>query len=254
MSTNSEKFEKQCFLRWFHLLEYMESSHTEEIIYLDSDVLLFVSPETILTAFCKSRGGSGYGFHVPKQQYGDFRWSAAAHASYWTIAALRDFCDFVVESFAAGRGIDRYREKFARNREQGKAGGICDMTALYLFSYLRVGEFHNLAREADGVCLDLNVNSAENYAAEEYARGANGLKRVVRRHGAFHFVRSSDEKAIRAGLIHFQGAAKRYMPKYYTGTNFNQKWRVDIEKGFLRPLLANSALRSGAKRILASLR
>ena len=97
MSTNSERFELFCWLRWFYLLQYMQLEHVTHVLHLDTDALLYSSIQELHGVY----GGmmTDCGLMVPEQDFSSFMWFASGHISYWTRAFLERFCDFVLRSF-----------------------------------------------------------------------------------------------------------------------------------------------------------
>ena len=94
LSTNSVGFELFCFQRWFVLLEIMKAKNISLAFFADSDLMIYgdVLEER------KKLGEFTIAYCCPKRQ-GDFRWTASAHASYWTQEGLTQFCDFMLEMY-----------------------------------------------------------------------------------------------------------------------------------------------------------
>jgi hypothetical protein len=228
MSPLSYEFESFCFLRWFYLLEYMREYEIDFALYLDSDSLMFSSLEEVLEWAGKEKG---CGFMIPEQEYEANYWVGSGNSAYWTKEMLQKFCDFILRSYQEETGLETYRKKW----KSDAGGGICDMTALYLFWRQYGLEIRNLAVAQDGMVFDLNINSAANYRDNEF-RKRWGRKRLYNLAGRPAFMLQSGKGKIGVLVAHFQGMAKPFMPKYYRGRHFKGKVGSDIKSFFARSL------------------
>ena len=221
MSTNTEKFELLCWLRWFQLLQYMRRENVPSVLYLDSDVLLFSKLSDIRDIYAAALLEGG--LLVPEQEEDTLIWCASGHISYWTADLLEEFCDFCVDSFCREAYLDRYQKKWNWHLNNKKPGGICDMTTLYLFWKERQKRITNLAKDFKGNVFDLAMCTGADYLEEEYVM-QSGKKEVafVNQHPAFRRNDGSGS-SVRAHALHFQGASKLHIPRYYCGEYFKGK-------------------------------
>lgn len=244
-STNGEAFERVCFERWFRLRAWMEASGADRAMVLDSDVMLY-APEAEMWA---RYGAAPLALSLPAHQ-DDYRWVAGPHAMLWTAEALADFCAFTVESF---RRPEPFEEKWSFHKRTGTPGGVCDMTALYLFA--REREAANVAAIVDGAAFDHNINDAENEVRGEYA--TDGGRKALRW--------DADERpwgrSLRRGHdvrflgLHLQGSAKGMIPETYTGPAFPRQRRIasSMAKYYAARSLAGRA-KAGLWRLKGKLR
>jgi hypothetical protein len=226
LSSNSEKFELFCWLRWFYLLEYMRRERVQSVLHLDSDVLLFSSMEDIETNY--SEIALNCAFSIPKQEFYSYEWCASGHISYWTIEALEEFCDFIVKSFNSTEYIELYRDKWNWHLKNQVVGGICDMTTLYLFWMDRQEKIGNLAINHNGNVFDHNINKASNYYENEYVIKSNKKKVTFVKGNAYLSSAANPDDLIRVHGLHFQNIAKQFIPSFYTGKNFKGKVYSDV--------------------------
>jgi hypothetical protein len=225
MSTNSEAYEFFCFQRWFCLLEFMRLNGTEVAFYFDSDILLYSSTEEI--AMSHGADGIAGAYLIDQQEMGPMQVSASAHASYWTRGLLEDFCHFVVACYEGNEHTEILKRKWQWHLATNAPGGVCDMTALYLFWTANTARVANLAISRAGATCDLNINYGSNYAKDEY-KVAGGRKKVTFIGNAPTLERTDGQPSlVRAHALHFQGGAKAYMPWYYRGPKFRNKARAD---------------------------
>lgn len=157
------------YLRWFIIAQFMQENQLDRAFVADSDLLIY----TDVTEIADDWGAYDVLLGVPLRQ-GTYRWAAPGHASYWTLDALRQFCDFALQQYSTDVGLARLQRKWDWHLRTDTSGGICDMTLLYLFQR----EFPELVGSLlattghDGLlhihAFDLNVNYTENYASDEY--------------------------------------------------------------------------------------
>lgn len=226
MSTNSEEFELFCWLRWFYLLEYMRRNKVPSVLHLDSDVLLYSSIQDIKETFLD--GNCSCGLLAPKKEFSLLHWTASGHASYWTIDSLAEFCAFSIDSFTDKKYLELYKVKWQAHVTKAEPGGICDMTTLYLYWYENQDSIQNLLIAKNGAAFDMGVSDASNYVDDEYVT-ITGRKKITfsKRQSYFH-VATDENCMVRAHAIHFQGGAKKYLPKFYTGKYFKGKFTYEL--------------------------
>ena len=176
MSTNAAWVEHICIVRWKMLLDLMKEKGHVAAIYLDSDVLIFDNLNETISKRIKHRP---FGLSIPSHQP-EFRWSASAHTSYITVAELEKLWEFMKAQYTEKEGRKRLRRKHAHHIKNKLAGGICDMTLLYL--YAQDNELECLTRNFEGTTFDHNINVAENQEKDEYQMREEkiGLGRTIR--------------------------------------------------------------------------
>lgn len=199
LSDYSYDFDMMCFKRFYIMLEYMKKNKLDEMIFADSDMLIF----TDLTEFFR-KNKCKVSLSIPKRQE-NFRWAAQASCSYWTIEYLEDFLLFVIDMYK--NHIDVLKEKYAYHIANAAKGGVCDMTLLYLWSREKEGVL-NTAMDVDGVVLDHVVGRSDNYLDNEYAfHKILKVKKVKFKNKKPYFIRD-DGTEIMAATIHCQGSTK----------------------------------------------
>jgi hypothetical protein len=221
MSTNDYKFELICFERWFVLLDFMEKESLDVVVHLDSDVMLFNDLGEIVRGFDKNTLAA---YHIPKQTYEEKRWIGVSHTSVWTKQGLRQFCEFITGTYRDNK--EELRNKWNWHHTSGRRGGISDMALLYLFYKKHESEIINLAlsrKNSQGqiCCLDLNINSSENYDQHEYEMATSPyffkIKKLRHQNGQLICLNFYQEKLVVFDSLHCQGKAKILMFNYYRG-------------------------------------
>lgn len=209
MSTHSHIFELRCFQRFFVMQRLMQDEGIESFFHADSDVLLFddlhaFQAEHLKGVFC--------GLHMPLAQPG-FRYSYGPQTSYWTRAAVDDFCAYLVASFE--NLLPAITDKWAWHLETGAPGGICDMALLHLWAKDR-SDVMNFAAPIGGAVFDININGAENLVKDEYETRL-GRKHIVFRNGQPWCRSLKTGQWVRFRSLHFQGHIKAQMARVARG-------------------------------------
>lgn len=215
LSSNHAEFELRCFQRWFAIKRWMKACNIEHIFYCDSDVMLYCD----VTQWAESVGNPDVSYQIPKHQP-DYRWSASAHVSLWSLAALEEFCDFMLATYTRPSGMALLEQKWQWHRAERKSGGICDMTVLYLWSLET--EVLNNAKVINGATFDHNINVSENYEVNEYEM-EDGHKRLWL-HEDWNDSRpvlwpmGEQREKVFANALHFQSdPTKELMKEYEVG-------------------------------------
>lgn len=162
MSTNSKRFELICIKRWIILRNYMLKHNVQLVYYTDSDVMIYDDLQKIHTSYYS---GFDVCYTMPADQE-NYRWTASACCSFWTLKAIKAFTDFIFHCYDAA-GIKKLEEKWNYHMKNGINGGVCDMTLLYLFHDKL--NFCSLSTVTNGITFDQNFTDSENYYRNEYA-------------------------------------------------------------------------------------
>jgi hypothetical protein len=204
----------------------MRRGRVQSVLYLDSDVLLYSSLDEIRRNYSNTMADCA--LMVPKQDHNSFAWCASGHISFWTIDLLEEFCAFCLDSIRKDEYQQLYNQKWNWHLTSQTPGGICDMTTLYLFWREREARITNLATNQKGNVFDLAVGNGANYCEDEYVKRSG--KKEIRYIDGHPYFRRNDEtrNLVRAHALHFQGAAKQYIPSYYSGKNFKGKMKSDM--------------------------
>ena len=214
MSTHAVKFELFCWLRWFYLLGYMRKNAIDAVWYFDSDVLIFGSPAEWAKLYADLSHGCA--FSVPESLERESIGAASAHVSYWSRSRLEEFCQFCINSYVDPTLSAIYSSMWAIHQHAGSAGGVCDMTTLFLYAK-RHSHTVSLSKIHAGGVFDHNVNVSANYIESEYELEA-GIKKIYSLGRKLEFGLLNGVQ-VDARAVHFQGNAKKTMLQYYCGVN-----------------------------------
>ena len=225
MSSNSEDFERMCYLRWFYLLQFMKTRGLRDVFHYDSDALVYSKGEDIKNTLLET--GQECGLSIVREPCdGDRLGVASGHASYWTVGILEQFCDFCLETFTSENYLRLYERKFAWHRANNVAGGVNDMITLFLFWLKHGRRIANFAAIRAGAVMDHNVNEPLNDGIARYQK--EGAYKKIRFASGAPFFTLENNTPVRAHAIHFQGAAKAIMKNYYKGGMFSGALSVSI--------------------------
>jgi hypothetical protein len=213
-STNSLEFELHCFKRFFLLSSIAEKLNLENFWLIDSDVLLLKNLNEISNYILSS--GYVASLSWQNQSFSSMKWSASPHVSFWTLDGLRDFLDFLVDLYLP-KNIKILEGKHAHHQKNNILGGICDMTALYLWAHSGVS-VHNSAIASDSLnyFFDHNVNDGSNYKDSEYrVVPILGVKKVnMDSKLKKYYVFASNGSKREVVNLHFQGGSKVLMSRF----------------------------------------
>ncbi len=228
-STHGRDFELACLQRWFLVLEWMESEKIERVVCFDSDVLLYAPLAPVLDALAER----------PMTMV-----IAAAHVSAINQrSALAAFCRLVESYYGSPEEPGRLEELHREHLAHSDRGGVSDMTFLRLF----LDERPDLIASTPGPhgqagwMLDLTIN--DNVGGFEMD---GPFKRIVWRGGVPNAHRMADEVWLPFLALHFQGVAKRLVPRFTRGLSFGnllQVWRNDLRLNLARSARLGSFLR-----------
>ena len=201
LSANKPRFELTCFRRWFLLLDVLTTRQIGRCVYIDSDVLVYSDLTEEAQKF------EGYSFTLSR--------GSSPHCMFINdIGALAAFCGFLLNIYANPETLGVLERQFAQMKEANPFAGICDMTLFAMFldrEGIRAGETYHVI---DGAILDHNINFAEPFTVMD------GRKEIIWREGRPYGRLAETGELIRFSAIHFQGAAKRLIPQYQTGSSW----------------------------------
>lgn len=225
-SSNNQDFEFICIERWFILLEHMKRNKLTELIYIDSDVIIYENLSEIILKHYKHYEIC---LSIYDQKYEDMRWVASGGHMYTTYKALEAFCQFILDTYT--NNIKKLLLKWNWHLDNKIKGGINDMTFIYLFQHQTDFKIGNLLAVVDNeFCWDSHLYSSTNEVKDEYEMEHscllnNDIKKIKFKNNHPYCYNTIKQKDIRFVLLHFQSDAKRIMPKYIR-SKFNLKWFI----------------------------
>lgn len=199
-STHPVGFELICFQRWFALNEFLKVQGLHQCVYLDSDVLLYADVTRDIAKFRR------FDFTMCSQMAGCVLFVNGREG-------LSTFCRFVMDLYTRREPYlyDRMVAHYAVRQRHNLPGGVCDMTALQLYSEVHFGSVGEASHIIDGSVYDPNVTAPHPGFEME-----NGVKKVTWLDGKPWGTYVPTGELIQFGALHFTGQAKALMPNYRT--------------------------------------
>jgi|LGOV01.1.fsa_nt_gb hypothetical protein len=211
MSSNSEWFEILCFKRYFLLLAMARKLNLESFWMIDSDVLLLED----LAVFQDYLTNKNYKACLSTMtQTSEYDWSSSPHISFWTRKSLESFVEFTIDTYA--KKMSKLEEKFNYHKANSLAGGICDMTLLFLWASQTDQIYNTSKAHLDGHHLyDHNINLIKNVGDDHFQSSRILRMKTIKPLGGnlvTHELVSKRDYIV--GSLHFQGRAKRFIPSF----------------------------------------
>ena len=159
-STYTEFFNLICFKRYFLIYETMKKLGLSCAVMAESDLYNCANYSEIPAL------KNAYAMvSTTANQESNFGWSSCCHCSFWTLESLDNFLDFCQETFASNREL--LKQKWDYHQANNLAGGVCDMTLVYLWSRNNPRVL-NSAKLIDGCTIDQNICDPVNFESDEY--------------------------------------------------------------------------------------
>jgi hypothetical protein len=142
-------------------------------------------------------------------------WASSPHTSFWTLKGLENFLNFL-KNLHTGPFRNLLDQKYEWHLANNLPGGICDMTALFLWQKDRQ-DICNLAKvHQEGLPLfDNNLNEDGNIIRHEFTMVKNvRLKKITHNENAYSAITQDNSRNVPVIALHFQGRAKQYMSTF----------------------------------------
>lgn len=217
LSSAPREFELLCFKRYFYLYEVAKLRGLTHFWMIDSDAIVLQNLSAISND-CLLTNGYCAAISTPRQSSidrGGYWWASSPHTSFWTLNGLENFIRFLGGLYE-GELRKMLNEKYEWHIKNNMPGGICDMTALFLWQRSK-NNVYNLAKaHLDGLLFfDNNLNESGNVSDHEFLMVRNVmLKKVIRKGDGYWVSKQVDGQHIPAAALHFQGRAKSCMATF----------------------------------------
>jgi hypothetical protein len=208
MSDYPLDFDLNCFKRFFIMRDYMEKHNIQQMLFADSDLLLYVDVTEYYEKYkCKAS------LSIPNRQ-DNFRWTAQAHCSFWTLEYLTDFLRFTIDFYK--NNIEILQDKYNYHITHSIRGGVCDMTLLYLWSCSKESIL-NICESIDGAVFDHCISDSGNYYDNEYKYNVVLQAKKVVFDEMVPYCEKTDGERTKMYALHCQGSAKALIPHLLDG-------------------------------------
>lgn len=203
LSCNSEYTELKCFQRWISVAEYCEKNNIDgPIVLLDSDVLLYCSLDEYFHKYFAEYDMGVCGEYGP------------GYVFFRTPEIIKRLADFIITYYSNDEKRQSLQAEYAHLQEiSGGTWGICDMNLMDRF----IKEEHiralDLCEVRDGCCFDNHLGKKD----ARFPLNQKGIKTIIMRETVPHCTNVLTGEEVRLLSLHFQGARKEIMYRYYTG-------------------------------------
>lgn len=246
-STCSVQFETFCFSRWFIMYEFMEKHQLNQAVSIDSDFLLYDSVDEIFKL------NTDFDFNICGK-------GCSPHCTMFSIASLKNFCDFIMEMYSDGDLNKQVVEEFEIKHSAGIEGGICDMTAFRWYEKTHPGSSVNMTIPMNGRAIDDSLYSSSGYEKDlnhKMPFKNKVPKKILWKDEQPYGIWEETGENIRFMGLHLQGAAKLRMYKFLHDRNKKRRGLVFAIKWFSNPEILKfviQTLRKNQKLIIKKIR
>jgi hypothetical protein len=196
MNTNREDFELVCFVRWFILLSFMREHGLGQVVYIDSDIMLYENMNYE---------------HYALYEYDLAIAGIAPPALINNIDALDAFCAFTMQCYTDPELLAWLEKRFEQMQSNGQRGGNCDMTIWELFRDRTDRRLYDLGQLRQGAIYDKGILLSEGFEMDGM------MKRIEWHDGQPYGKLLAGGGTIRFKGLHFQSYAKKYMADFLSG-------------------------------------
>lgn len=236
LSDYPDSYEMANWKRPFMMEAWMKEEGIERLFLLDSDVMSFADYSKEVAPQLPPECSATIMVTAGEQKVGD--WWSSPHFSYWTREALEDFTTFIVAAYRDPNLRSKLESKYRWHIDNGRPGGVCDMTMLYHWAAQNTGKVFNLAKVTHHSVADLGVGASTNYFDDEYEM-RRGFKRLVFRNGIPFGFNKVLQQEVRFWCLHCQGQAKGVMPflhRWGLRTFFPELYRAKVASRLFRAI------------------
>jgi len=207
---NDIEYEIFCIQRWFILKDFMADQNRQtKILYLDSDAFLYDQADSVFSIL---------GPKIALSQK-----ISPAFTYIGSLTELKNFCDFILESYGDDTGFKKLREYVANFGNDGMPH-ISDMT---LFGEYANSKGKLVVKDLREICEGRNFY-CDNFAFSQGMKmGFIGKKVLKNERKELFFERKADMTKMRVGGLHFQGLMKT---SWLICTDYKEKRKIINEE------------------------
>tara|TARA_Y100000389_G_scaffold46882_1_gene41917 strand:+ start:496 stop:1365 length:870 start_codon:yes stop_codon:yes gene_type:complete len=203
-SSNPKQFELVCFLRWFYTLAFMNFTHIDKVVHLDSDAILLCN-SSVFDEIQTGTSNPAYDALNP------LRMSNCNHTSVLSRDYVTKFVDLCIDIYVTGDKYNLIKEKVEYHKTH--PGGICDMTITYLLNQME--QVTNLLKpNQHGYVIMNTINVAEGDLSKHQYEFSNKYIVIYKCNKNYYLYDTIRKQYSRLTNIHFQGAAKQLIQMY----------------------------------------
>lgn len=192
LSSNSAGFELFCIQRWFVLSAFINNRGLKQVIYLDSDILIYEQLDKYFPFF------NGYGMTMI---------GVSGHTNFiQNPKVLTNFCDWILNLYSTDSGKATIQQWYSEHLTVHKDGGISDMTFFTKYLELCPTDVLNLENFSSEFVFDRSFSESNGFETED-----NGMKKLIWKNNTPFVKQLQTGVEKRMVTIHFQGIGKPYL-------------------------------------------
>jgi hypothetical protein len=205
-SPNSYPYELFCFQRWFILQDFMQTHQIEQCVHIDSDVMLYANLTEEWQKFER--------FELTLINRG------SPHTSFIKYQGIVKFCQFLTDTYTVPSLFAELEQaQLSRQLERPhlsliQLGGISDMSLFRRFYQLNADLVGSTSDIIEDSVYDFKIDAAMGFSMRQ---GLKHIQWIDRQPYCRHLER---DRLIKFNSLHFQGATKRYIHRYFTGNQW----------------------------------
>jgi hypothetical protein len=203
LDSNTYEFGLICFQRWFVLKEFMKKNNYNSLLHIDPDVMLYKDisqEENFANCDLALSGDANEGL------------LACGHSCFINnFKVLEELCDFIMQHYKDETKFKEIEEIYRKLNENNNISGISDMVLLKKF--IQTNKFkiiHN------GMIINNSIYDDNFNCPGEYEASGN-TKYIFMQNKKPYGIHSGTKETIAFNSLHFQGATKPLMKRFYTG-------------------------------------
>ena len=245
MSDYPDEWAKGIFRRFFIFEEYCKRNDIKDFVVLDSDVLIYIDLSTYpFREKCKV--ALEWESNVSFKRNPTTMSSVVSSIGYFTITTVGEFTEFCIKVYEKKEDyyykliVDTWENHF---KKDGYAGGICEMTLLYLWLCERGCRAYNILAETEKYRFCLDFSGMSSYLREEFVTNkATNTKRLKFIGDRPYHKDAVTMEWVKVDNIHFVGDSKRLLPDVQNHKRisiYNMSYYVLFRfwRGKVKPLL-----------------
>lgn len=203
MSFYPKEYEASFYKRIFAICDYMLQKNVDAAIIADSDVCIYEN----LSKYNFAGYDAAINWQKNQKKY---MWAASIGCSYWKVDALKEFCEFIIDTYRDNISI--LESKWKHHIEHKLPGGVCEMTLAYLWMKTTNKKVLNTAKVNDGQYIDSSFTNGTSYKEDEYQMDDILNIKKFKFIDKMPFFYKKNGELVESFVIHCQGSSKKYIP------------------------------------------
>ncbi len=209
-NTNPYRYQVFTHQRWFILNDFMTKNNLNQCFYMDSDVMVYANLSEEVKKFKE--------FDITLSKNPSSQ-TLCAHCTFINNReVLNDFCHFLIKAYTEPSLFQIMESQYHQCRQNNLPGGACDMVAFREYEKMNYAKIGLTSIIRDNSIYDHSISRSDGFEMN------NGMKNIYFQDNQPYCKTTDSGKPIRFSVLHFQGATKKHISRFFTGVknlNFN---------------------------------